>query len=266
MRKPLCIIPTYSTSGGDIEMLNTCLRTLRETAGDRCDVVVVDDGSSEIEIVSATGNLASSYDCEFVAKEENTGFSKTVNVGLRRARDEGRDAVLVNADIEFTTDTWLELMVRQRSQQDSRRFASMVGALLIYPNGLIQHAGIFFSLLYREFDHVYRYAPANLPEAQKARTGPVTGALQFIRHECLEGIGIYDEHFKLGWEDVDYAVRAWLSGRSVVYQPGVRAIHHESFFRGRANPKIARWQAESWDYFTRKYHDQSFAEFVPSLI
>jgi hypothetical protein len=123
------------------------------------------------------------------------------------------------------------------------------------------------SLLTREFDHRFRYGPGNLPEAQVATVCPVTGALQFIRHECLAEVGLYDETFRLGWEDVDYNVRAWLSGRQCIFQPGIRAIHHESFTRGhgRADEKIAKWTNESWLRFCSKWGDQSFAEFVPML-
>lgn len=262
--KPLAIIPTYLRTGLDLKMAEATLYSLRETAGDRCEVLLVDDGSPEH--VAGLRQLARRYDADLVAKPENDGFARTVNVGLRRALVEDRDAILVNADIEFgLAEDWLGLMERQ-PRSDGSGLASVVGALLLYPNGLIQHAGIYFSLLSREFDHRFRWGPGDLPEAQVATTCPVTGALQFIRHECLEEVGVYDEEFRLGWEDVDYNVRVWLSGRECVYQPGVRAVHHESFFRGRQDEKIERWTAESWAYFCGKWRDTSFAEFVPDLM
>lgn len=268
MAKPLAIIPTFLRKVQDIQITETCLRTLRETAGDRCDVLVVDDGSPERDLVNGLEKLCETHDAELVDKKRNEGFSKTVNVGLRRCLLEGRDAVLVNNDIEFgLTKNWLGLMERQPRDGSEGELASVVGALLLYPNHLIQHAGIHFSLLTREFDHRYRFGPGNLPEAQTATVCPVTGALMFIRHECLEGVGLFDETFRLGWEDVDYNVRVWLSGRQCVYQAGVRAIHHESFTRGqgRADEKIAKWTSESWLRFAAKWGDQSFAEFVPML-
>lgn len=266
--KPLAIIPTYVRRSTDVQMLQTALRTLRETAGDDCDVLVVDDGSPERDLVAGVENEAETYGAEFTDKGRNEGFARTVNVGLRKCLLEGRDAILVNADIEFgLTKDWLGLMERQPTS-DGSGLASIVGALLIYPNGLIQHGGIFFSMLTREFGHRFNYGPGNLLEAQAAVVCPVTGALQFIRHESLENVGLYDETFRLGWEDVDYCVRVWLSGRECVYQPGIRAVHHESAFRGgaRADEKIARWTNESWLRFVGKYADVSFAEFVPDMM
>lgn len=265
--KPLAIIPAFSRETRDVAMLDKCLTSLRRTVGDACDVVVVDDGSPDEGAREATKKLTERADGTFIAKPENEGFSHAVNVGLRQALREDRDAILVNADVEFITSTWLDLMVKQPTA-DGEGLASVVGALLLYPNMTIQHAGVYFSLLYREFDHIYRYGPHNLPEARDAKVCPVTGALQFIRHDCLAEIGVYDETFRMGWEDVDYCVRVWLAGRDCIYQPGVRAIHHEGFFRGaqRKSEQVERWQEASWNRFRQKWAEVSFTEFIPSLV
>lgn len=263
--KPLSIIPTYVRRSGDVEMLGTTLESLRKTNDG--PVLVVDDGSPERDLVQGIASLCERHDCEFVDKGRNEGFATTVNVGLRRALNEGLDAVLVNSDVEFgLTKDWVRLFQAQRDTDD--RPAAVVGALLLYPNGLIQHGGIYFSFLSRDFGHRFQYGPGNLPEAQSAAVCPVTGALQFIRHSTLEKVGLYDDSFKLGWEDVDYCVRTWLHGLSCVYQPGVRAIHHESYFRGRgrANKRITEWTEYSWMRFCGKYADVSFAEFVPNML
>lgn len=265
MAKPLAIVPTYLREGRELLMTATCLKTLRATAGDQCDVLVVDDGSPADDLVEGLQTICKQHDAELLAAPENSGFSTTVNVGLRRALYEERDAVLVNNDLEFgLTKDWLRLMVDQRTE-DGEDLASVVGALLLYPTGLIQHAGIFFSYLTRTFDHRYRFGPGNLPEAQHAGVMPVTGALQFIRLECLQAVGIYDETFRLGYEDVDYNVRVWQSGRQCVYQPGVRAVHHESATRGRKSDTIAKWEDESWRRFCAKWADTNFAEWIPML-
>lgn len=265
MAKPLAVIPTYVRKVTDLEVFEAALRTLRETAGDACDVMVVDDGSPERDLVVGVSKACERYDAEFVDKGRNEGYSRTINVGLRKALLEERDVITVNADIEFgLTKDWLGLMERQLGPDDKP--ASVVGGLLVYPTGLIQHAGIFFSFLTREFGHRYQFGPGNLAEAQTATVCPVTGALQFIRYECLDSVGLYDESFRLGWEDVDYCCRTWLSGRHCIYQPGIRALHHESLFRGNADEKIEKWTQESWLRFVAKYAETSFAEFVPNLL
>ena len=265
--KPLAIVPTFLRQTTDLQVTEKCLQSLRETARNKCDVLVVDDCSPELDLVVGLKHACERFDADMDRHRVNSGFSASVNVGLRRCLEEGRDAVLVNNDIEFgMTPDWLKLMVGQR-QPHSIKLASIVGALLVYPNNsLIQHAGIGFSLLTRSFFHRYHYGPGDLPAAQHATVCPVTGALQFIRLECLEGIGVYDEGYRMGYEDVDYNIRAWLSGRACVYQPGVRAIHYESFTRGRKTPRIEKWEDESWKHFCATHGDVNFLEFVPNYL
>jgi GT2 family glycosyltransferase len=266
--EPLVVIPTYSRTAADVGLLDATLRTARETQDDAIKILVVDDGSPDADIRKALSNACTKYAAEFVEKGRNEGYSKTVNVGLRKALLEGRDAITVNADIEFgLTERWVQLM-QQQTGQDGEAPAAIVGALLLYPNHTIQHAGIFFSFLTRDFGHRYHFGPGTLAEAQEAAICPVTGALQFIRHSTLDAVGLYDESFKLGWEDVDYCVRAWLAKLDCVYQPGVRAIHHESAFRGqgRQDGRIKEWTEYSWRRFVGKYAEVSFAEFVPNML
>jgi GT2 family glycosyltransferase len=261
--KPLAVVPTYLRSAEDLDVALTAIGSLHATAD--TDILVVDDGSPAPELVEALEAATEGFQAEVHRKETNSGFSKTVNVGLLRARKEGRDAVLVNADVEFFQSGWLERM-QQQERSNGEGLASIVGARLLYPNGLIQHAGVYFSILTRSFGHIYQYGPGDLPEALWARRCPVTAALMFIRHECMDGIGLYDEGFQMGFEDVDYCIRAFKSGRECVYQPKVLAFHHESLFRGRPSPKIADWQARSFVRIMRKYARENFIEWVPSVI
>lgn len=261
-REVLAVVPTYVRSPQDLEVLMVAITTLRATAPD-LELLLVDDGSPRSELLDDIQAASDRLQFRLHRKPTNDGFSATVNVGLAEALERGMDALLINADIEFR-QPWLEQMMRQQSEDGGQ--APVVGARLLYPNGLIQHGGIFFSLLTRDFGHIHQYAPHDLPEAQYARTCPVTGALQLIRHATLASVGLYDEEFKLGWEDVDYCLRVFLAGGSCVMQPAVCAMHHESLFRGQANAKIRRWQSESWGYFQHKHRQTPLAIFVPSII
>lgn len=261
-RQVLAVVPTYVRTSGDVEVLSTALSTLRSTAP-QAEVLVVDDGSPATELLDEIAVLCDGLQSRLHRKDSNDGFSATVNIGLAEALDRGMDALLVNADVEFPHPGWLERMLVQHGSGGP---AAVVGARLLYPNHLIQHGGIFFSLLSRCFGHIHQYAPHDLPEAQHARTCPVTGALQLIRHDTLASVGLYDEQFKLGWEDVDYCLRVFLAGGTCVMQPTACAIHHESLFRGRANKRITAWQTRSWRYFLDKHRQTPLAVFIPSII
>jgi GT2 family glycosyltransferase len=223
--------------------------------------LVVDDGSPNGLIIEGLKEVCDLHDAELFCKDKNEGFSHAVNIGLLSAMDLGTDAVLVNADMAFPQEGWLKVM------QESD--AAIVGARLLYPNGLIQHAGVFFSLLTREFNHRFRFAPGNFEPALEPTICPVTGALQYIRLDVLAEIGIYDEGFRMGYEDVDFCIRAFRSGFQAKYEPQAIALHYESMFRSRVsdNKKLSEWQIDSWNYLHDKYAGaEELLDYCPTMM
>lgn len=253
----LAVVPTYVRSEDELNATIKTLQTLRDVEPD-LEVLVVDDCSPESYLTVMRERLGRT-DLELHAKSENTGYSKTINVGLQRALDEGKHVVTLNADMEFFMP-FVDRMVACRDSQD--RPAAVVGALLLYPNGLIQHAGCFFSLLSRNFDHRFRFAPGGLPEAHRPKVCPVTGAMQFIRNSTLEQIGLYDEDFSMAHEDMDYCLRVFDEGLECVYDPGIRAIHLESLFRRTGQEERHR---DSWTRLIEKHGKTSMGQFVPEV-
>jgi GT2 family glycosyltransferase len=262
-RPTLCVIPTFLRREEELEVVLKCLVSLSATAPD-ANVLVVDDRSPERGMVENLKLICGELGFDFVEQPQNSGFSRTVNVGLRRALIHGQDAVLVNADIEFIDHGWLDLM-RERTDTKGRP-AAVVGARLLYPNGLIQHAGVFLSLLNRVWLHRFHYGPENLPEALVPCRCPVTAALQFIRHETLVEIGLYDEEYRLCYEDVDYCLRVFEAGLECIYEPSVRAWHLESFFRSQPSPQIRRWTLESVQRMRSLWGDKDMARWVPEVL
>lgn len=263
MRQVTIVIPNYATVDTDLKVIEVMLTSLRRFEPE-VRTIVVDDGSPADEIRRLLRELTSRFQAELIVKEENEGFSKTVNTGMRMAMADGMDVILANADLQFRAPFVSEMASQQRL--DGGGPAEVVGALLVYPqHGLIQHAGQYLSLLTRTFNHVYQYAPEDLPEAQVAAVRPVTHALALIRHEALTGVGMFDEDFRLGHEDVDFNVRVLRAGGQCVYQPAVRAWHFESLFRGRESEKLARWHAESWARFHSKWGRENLASWVPAI-
>lgn len=254
MNQTVAVVPTYIRNDEELAVTEKAISTLRLTS--EAFVCVVDDCSPYAEAQKA---LESWGIDKLILKDENEGFSHTVNHGLRFAQENKTDAVLVNADIEFTNDEWLPALQANP--------AAVVGALLLYPNGMIQHAGVYFSVIHRAFEHILRFAPPNISAAKKPRTCPVTGALQLIRYEALDKIGIYDESFRLGWEDVAYCHDVFIAGLECVYEPQAQAIHHESLFRAK-NPskKIQEWQLQSWKRLNERFAGHDFSDYVPTLL
>jgi GT2 family glycosyltransferase len=255
----LAIIPSYIAKSDHARALNNCVKSLKDTS--ECEIIIVDDKSPfDEQSYMIYDHFNREYEnIEIVYQKENRGFSSSVNVGLQKALDESRDAVLINADMVFLDNNWLQNLENSD--------AHIVGGKLLYPNELIQHGGIYFSVFTRNFDHRFKCAPADLPEANEPCECPVTGALQFIKHEVLNDVGLYDEDFKLGYEDVDFMIRSIGKGYKSLYNPTVIAYHHESLIRGfNASEEHIKWQKESYLTLLKKHSDKNFFEVAPTMM
>lgn len=256
----LGIVPTFLRQERDLEFAKETILSFRKSAS-LADLLIVDDGSPSKELVDKLTEFCweQGVGVELELREENSGFSATVNVGLRRARKAEMHAVLINSDIQFFENGWLQTMLDNP--------ADIVGAQLLFPNGLVQHAGVYYSVISRQFDHIFRMAPSTLAAVQEPRICPVTGALQLIRHSTLKQIGVYDDNFKMGYEDVDYCLTAFQAGLTCAYEPKAVAIHHEGMFRHRdPSPKISEWTRRSWEYLHEKHGGEGFSDYCPTLL
>lgn len=251
----LAIIPAYIQKHDDLVVTAKAVATLRATAPDVL-IGVVDDCSPAQELLPKLEEVVLRASGWLYQQPENRGFSAAVNVGLRTALEQEKNALLVNADIEFFNKDWLGHMLANP--------ADVVGAKLLYSNGLVQHAGVFYSIINRQLDHIYRLAPSDLPVTDEPRICPVTGALQLIKLHTMKKVGLYDEKFELGYEDVDYCYRVFQAGMKCAYEPNAVAVHHEGMFRYSEgnNEKFNR----GLDYLQQKHAGHSFVDYMPTLL
>ena len=261
IRPPLAVVPAYLRTPEDLDVLLRCLASLAQTAPE-APVLVVDDCSPAEDLVDLLDVAAGELGATLVARPANGGFAATVNVGLRRALEDDRDAVLVSPDVEFHAAHWLAAMLARTGTDGGP--AAVVGARLLYPNGLLEHAGIYFSLLRRGFAHRFDLGPGELPEALVPWRCPVSGALQLIRHACLADVGLYDEAFHMGWEDVDYCLRVFAAGRECIYEPAACATNAASLFRSRTVRGQEDWERRSLEVLLRKHAGADLSAFVPA--
>ena len=221
-RPATIVIPSYR----DAKLVAQLVTKIRQTTDrDRVRIIVADDASGP-EHLAAIGQLD---EVEVVAGEHNAGFSTNVNRGLRAASPD-HDVVLLNSDVVPMRD-WLACLQYATTQGAD---IGIVGAKLLYPDNRIQYAGTIRNAQAPEwFDHRYRFKPADWgPADVPGPTLAATGACMYITRGVLEQVGLFDEEYGMGYEDVDYCLRAWQAGYQVMYAPSARLHHHESITRG----------------------------------
>jgi len=191
------------------------------------ELIVIDNGRGHnrdgIEFAKASGVRV--LECF-----EPFNWSKLNNHGV--ASSEGELILFLNDDIEVVDPHWLTEMVRLISQNN----VGAVGAMLLYPNNLIQHAGVFLvdhgggarhylqflnpeQDLYMDYQSVVREVSAT------------TGACLLVHRKIFLELRGFDEDLPIVGNDVDLCLRIRREGYFVLWTPESRLTHHESVSR-----------------------------------
>ena len=158
-------------------------------------------------------------------------YSLVNNFGVENSS--GRYLLFLNDDTEIISVDWIEAMV-EYAQQTS---IGAVGALLLYPNGRVQHAGVVLGIgsctghVFRYFGEHDRSYCCRLQTVNNYSA--VTGACMMCRRDTFERAGGFDENLEVSFGDVDICLKFLALGYRNVYLPHVKLYHHESLSRGR---------------------------------
>lgn len=245
-RRPVSIvIPSYN----DLPLLTECLASIEATCAEfDLEVIVVDD-YCQPENAARLKELEDGR-VRVVLKDERLGFAGTVNVGMSQAR---HDIVLLNSDI-VAKPGWLEALQYSAYAIDPQ--VGMVSPKLVYPDGRIQYAGTYWArvLAPQWFGHLHVGAPATKPAANVAGYNrSISGACVYITRDAFDRVGLLDDEYWLGFEDVDYGLAAWVAGVRCYYQPAAMLVHHESASRGYSQ---GRRELASMRKFWRRWQEE----------
>jgi ADP-heptose:LPS heptosyltransferase/GT2 family glycosyltransferase len=213
------IVPTCAAQ----DFVRTCLETLRtRTAYRNIEVIAIDNIPAALGGTKAW--LHENAD-KVVEIQEPFNWSRFNNRAAEAA--DGEFLLFLNDDIEIIQDSWLDAMLEHAQRPE----VGVVGAQLLYPDGKVQHAGMFLAGLGLA-RHAFRFAAADEPGYfGLARTQrnviAVTGACLLTRRAVFDALGGFDEAHEVINNDLDFCLRAHAAGLLTVYTPHATLIHHE---------------------------------------
>jgi len=217
------------------------------------------DGSAEIV-------RAEFPQVKLIASDENLGYTRGNNVGLRAAT--GRYILILNPDTEVVGDALAQMV----AHMDAHPKVGVLGPQLRYANGTIQSTCRRFPTLATGFlestwlqplaprSMLDRYYARDLLEDAISEVDWVVGAAMLVRREAYEQVGGLDEGYFMYSEELDWCRRMKAAGWKVVYFPLARIIHHEA--KSSAQVPAAthiRFNTSKVRYY-RKYHGPLAAE------
>jgi len=156
----------------------------------------------------------------------NSGYAAANNAAAGFAR--GRHLLLLNSDVVPARPGWLSTMQHRLSETG----VGAVGPKLLFDDGSIQHAGLYFD---RDIDGIWFNAhygkgmPRLWPSANRARAVPgVTGAALLVHRSLFEQVGgICDDYIIGDYEDSDFCLRLHKTGATIHYEPSAELFHFE---------------------------------------
>ncbi len=174
----------------------------------RYEVIVGDTGTTDKEVLACYKELEGRI---HIVKELKYHFSKNYNE-LNKHHARGRILGIMNNDIILPDLAFLDAMEKELSNPE----VGAVGSKLLYPNGSLQHAGVFF-FQKEKFRHLPYHRLHAKPES--ALQGPfremipaVTGAFLFCRRKDFLQLGGFDPNYAEEAQDIDLCLKFHRAG------------------------------------------------------
>ena len=222
------IVPTRDR----LDLLVPCLDgLLQRTDYPDLEIVVADNDSAEPETLARLAAYSADPRVRIAPMPGPFNFSRINNEAVALAR--GRVLVFMNNDVEVLGPGWLRALVVEAIRPE----IGAVGAKLLYPGGLIQHAGVVLGLIGGPAGHAFHLFKDGHPgylhmlEATR-RVSAVTAACLAVTRDKFEAMGGFDaEAFPVALNDVDLCLRLDAAGYRNLYAPKACLLHKESASR-----------------------------------
>jgi GT2 family glycosyltransferase len=229
----------------DPKLLNTCLQSLRNVQGlEAVPVLHLGQGAEDADLKS----VAETHNCTPLEYREPFNFARMCNLAAASPQCHGDYLLFLNDDVTPISDGWLNRMLSQAQQPGT----GAVGALLYFPDGRIQHAGVMIGTP-NGAGHPGRLSNGSSiwPWLTMTReVSAVTAACLLMPRSVFHAIGGFDEGFPVNYNDVDLCLRIRQAGHRIILEAGARLEHAESTTRepgirySERRKFLERWSAQ----------------------
>lgn len=229
------IIPTKD----HVDLLEKMVQSiLDKTTYPNYEVIILNNNSEEQETYTYFDRIQKEYKkVKVIEAFFEFNWSKLNNYGMKHA--DGDVFIFANNDMEVISAEWMERLTEKALRED----VGVVGGLLLYEDGTIQHAGVIAGMggwaehVFKGMQPVHYGSPFVSPMVTRNITA-CTGACMAIAKKTIEKIGVFDDEFIICGSDVEICVRANEHGLVNIYDPYVKLYHYESKSRDSYIPEI----------------------------
>ena len=237
------------------EILERCIESvIQKTDYKNYEIIIVENNSTTNEIFEYYKTIEQRENIRVVIWKDKFNYSAINNFGVRYAN--GEYLLFLNNDIEVIRENWLSEMLANVQRNE----VGIVGAKLLYPDNMVQHAGVIIGmggiaghpLSRHPADDCGYFAGGIIQQNLNA----VTAACMFTKKEVYEKVNGFEEKLAVAFNDIDLCLKVRKAGYLIVYDPEALLYHHESISRGKEDTleKRNRFEGEV-DYMAKKWKD-----------
>ena len=243
----------------DPKLLSKCINSvLNKSSYKNFEIIGISNNSSKRDTFE-TMNLLSQKNSQVRFYEYNTPFNYSkINNYAVKCHAKGEHILLLNNDTEIITEDWIESLL----EHSQRKEVGAVGALLLYPNNRVQHAGVILGLgEIASHSHQYwkicrRGYQGRLHSVQNLSA--VTGACLMIKKSLYQELGGLNENLAIAFNDVDFCLRLREKEHLNIYTPYCKLYHYEKASRKKPKTKEDKEQKKAEASYMRKRHTEIF--------
>lgn len=230
-----------------------------------CEVIYVLDSpeqAEECEHLLRGLHLLYDMPMRLVVMTRNGGYARACNSGAEQARSDL--IAMLNSDVIPYQVGWLELMA---SKMGGPQDVAAVGPKLLFEDGSLQHAGMYFARNERGQwlnHHFYKGLPDQFRDANVERSVPgITGACMLLHRGTFNDVGGFTEDYVIGdYEDSDLCLKIRKADFDIKYVPDASLYHferksistHTDYMLGVATQYNAWLHASRWSDMLEDFH------------
>jgi GT2 family glycosyltransferase len=218
------IIPNWNGE----KLLAQCLPSIKRSNFNNYEIILVDNNSvdNSIQLAKSIFN-----NLKVIKLNRNYGFAKAVNEGIKQSK--GEYLFLLNNDVIIEKDC-ITRLVRVLVQK-SEDIVGVTGKILsLSDKNIIDSAGDEINIVGQASSR--GKGESKTKESTEEPVFLITAGGSLFRKKTFNKVGLFDDDFFAYYEDVDWCLRAQLSGYKLWYTPKAVMYHeHKATSKRMAN-------------------------------
>ena len=198
-----------------------CIDSVLKSSYKNFKIILIDNESQN----NFPDEINKSEKIQIIKNENNEGFSKANNQGIKYSIKNGFDYVLLLNNDTLIKNDLIDSLIQQSSTLNQKIIQPLI---LNYDGSKIWNAGGKINNFFGTFQTLEKGKGFKYFKRNRTYTDWFTGCCVLIKVEIFNHVGYFDERFFAYYEDVDYSIRLKKMGYSIALMTNSYLQHYES--------------------------------------